>query len=64
MMEEAVMQEVYSYFSRHHNRVAQFIANRTIMDLYLAAKRIPDPRITKRWWEKDGADVEGMRTAA
>ena len=53
-----------TYISRRHNRIAQFITTRTIMDIYLAAKWRPDPRITKRWWEKDGADVEGLRTAA
>ena len=63
-MSEAGMQEVETYVSRRQNTVAQFIATRPIMDLCLAAERIPGPRIYKKWWEKDRVDVEGMQTAA
>ena len=34
------------------------------MDLCLAADRRPGPRVSKRWSEQDGVDVEGMRMAA
>ena len=40
------------------------IATRPIMDLCLAAKCRPVPRIYKRWWEQDGVDMEGRREAA
>ena len=33
------------------------------MDLCLAADQKPCPQVSKRWWEQDGADLEGMRTA-
>ena len=33
------------------------------MDLCLAAKRRPGPRVVMRWWEQEGVDLEGMRTA-
>ena len=39
-------------------------ATRPIMDLCLAAERRPGPKISKRWWEQDRLDVNGMRTAA
>ena len=38
--------------------------NRPIMDLCLAAKRRPGPRVKMRWWEQEGLDLEGMRTEA
>ena len=34
------------------------------MDLSLEAKRRPGPRVIMRWWEHEGLDLEGMRTAA
>ena len=34
------------------------------MDLYLAAKQRPGPRVKMRWWEQEGLDLEGKRTAA
>ena len=30
------------------------------MDLCLETERRLGPRISKRWWEQDGVDVEGM----
>ena len=33
------------------------------MDLCLAAERRPGSRVTNQWWDQDGLDVEGMRTA-
>ena len=63
-MAEVELQEVETYVSRRQNTVAQFIATRPIMDLCLAAERRPGPRVSKRWWEQDGVDVEGMQTAA
>ena len=32
------------------------------MHLYLSEKRRPGPRVTMRWWEQEGLDLEGMRT--
>ena len=34
------------------------------MDLCLAAERRLGLRLAKRWWEQDGIDLEGVRTAA
>ena len=34
------------------------------MDLCMAAKRRPGPRVETRWWEQERLDLEGMRTAA
>ena len=33
------------------------------MDLCLAAKRSPGPRVSMRWWEQEGLDLEGVRMA-
>ena len=63
-MAEVGLQEVETYIYCLHNTVIQFIATRTIMELCLAAERRPGSRVTKKWWEKDGLDVEGMWTAA
>ena len=63
-MAEAGLQEVETYVSRRQNTVAQYIATRLIMDLCLAAKRRPGPRVAMWWWKQEGMDLEGMRTVA
>ena len=63
-MTEAGLQEVETFVSLRQNTVTQFIATRPVVDLCLAAKRRPGPRVSNWWWEQDGVDVEGMRTAA
>ena len=61
---EAGLQKVESYVSRRQKTVAQYIVNRPIVDLCLAEKRMPGPRVKMWWWEQEGLDFEGMRTAA
>ena len=63
-MAEAGLQEVNTYVSRRQNIVAQYIATMTIMNLCLAAKQRPGPRVEIRWWEQEGLDLEGMRTTS
>ena len=47
-MAKAGLQEMEIYISRRQNTVTQFITTRDIMDLCLAAKQRPGPRISKR----------------
>ena len=63
-MTEAGLREVETYVSRHHNTVEQYIATRPVMELCLEAKRRPGPKVTMRWWEQEGLDLEGIETAA
>ena len=63
-MAEAGLQEVETYVSRRQNTLSQYIATRPIMDLCLAVKRRLGPRVEMRWWEQEGLDLDGMRTAA
>ena len=63
-MADAGLKYVETYVSRCQNTVARFIATRPIMDLCLAEEQRPDPRVSKRWCEQDGVDVERMWTAA
>ena len=53
-----------TYVFHHPNTVAQYIATRPIMDLCLAAKRRPGLRVTIRWCEQEGLDLEGIWIAA
>ena len=55
------LQEPETYVYLQQNTVAQCIATKPIMDLCLAAKRRPGPRVAMRWWEQEGLDLEGMR---
>ena len=47
---EACLHEVETYVSLHQNTVAQFIVTGPILELFLAAERIPGPMISNRFW--------------
>ena len=49
-MAEAGLQEVETYVSRRQNIVAQFVAARTIMKLFLVVERSSGSRVTNWWW--------------
>ena len=63
-MVEVGLQEVETYVSLRQNTMAQYIATRPIVDMCLAAKRRPGPRVLIWWWELEGMDLAGMWTAA
>ena len=44
--------------------VINFIATRTTMDRFLVVEWRRGLRVPKWWWEQDGSDVGGIRTAA
>ena len=44
--------------------VAQYIATRPILDLCERATRRPGARVSPRWWEQAGIDLEGARKRA
>ena len=48
-MAEAGLHKVETYVSLCQNLVAQYTTTRTIMYLFLAAKRRPRPRVELRW---------------
>ena len=45
--------------NRRQNTVAQYIATRPILDLCEQATRRPGTRMSRRWWEQAGIDLEG-----
>ena len=59
-MAESGLQEVDTYVSRLHNTVAQFTVTSPIVDLCLSVKQMPGTRVTMRWWEQDGLDLERL----
>ena len=63
-MAEAGLQESETHISHHQNTLAKYIATRPIMSLCLAEKQRPGKMVEMRWWEQEGLDLEGMRTAA
>ena len=44
--------------------VAQYIATRPILDLCERSTRRPGLRVSWRWWEQAGIDVEGAKKRA
>ena len=50
-----------TYVARRQKTVTHYIAAKPIMDLCLADERLPGTRVSKRWREQEGLDMEGMR---
>ena len=44
--------------------VAHYISTRLIMDLCERDTRRPGARVSRRWWEQDGIDLEGAKKQA
>ena len=63
-MEKAVLEEIGAYTMRRKNKVAQYIATRLILDLCERSARRPEARVSWRWWEQPGLDLEGAKKRA
>ena len=62
-MEEAGFEGIRNSVTRRRNTVAQYIATRPIMDLCKRSTRWPGARVSRRWWEQAGIDLEGAKKA-
>ena len=62
-MEEAGFEYMGAFVMKRNNTVAQYIAARLIMDLcdYMVSR--PGAWVAKRWWEQEGLDLAGARSA-
>ena len=60
-MVEAGFEGIRKYITRRQNTVTQYIVTRTILDLYELSARRPGARVSWRWWEQDGLDLEGVK---
>ena len=63
-LREAGMVGIRRSITQRQNTVAQYIAMRTILDLCNQATRRPGARVSWRWWEQAGIDLEGARKQA
>ena len=63
-MSEAGIQEGDTYVACCQNTVVQYIKTMTIMDLCMAAERRLGTRVSKRWWDQEGLELEVIWTAA
>ena len=58
-LREAGMEGIRKSITWRQNTVAQYIATRPILDLCKRATRRPGARVSRRWWEQAGIDLEG-----
>ena len=58
------MKGIRKSVTRRQNNVAQYIATRPILGLFERATRRPGVRVSWRWWEQDGIDLEGAKKRA
>ena len=65
-MVESGFEGIGTYITRRQNTVAQYIVTRPILDLCELSSRRPGVRVSRRWWEKEGIELEGAnkRTVA
>ena len=61
---EARLEGIRKSVTIRQNMVAQYIATRPILDLCERATRRPGARVSRRWWEQDGIDLEGAKKRA
>ena len=64
VMEEAGFGEIGAYILKRQSTFAQYVATRKIMDLCKKAVWRLGDWVDQRWWEKEGIDLEGVRTWA
>ena len=50
--------------TRRQNTVAQYTATEPIMDLCKRDTWRPGARVSRKWWEQDGIDLEGEKKRA
>ena len=63
-MGEAGFEGISKYVTRRQNIVAQYTATRPILDLCERSTRRPEARLSQRWWEQAGIDLEGAKKRA
>ena len=63
-MVEAGLEQVETYLVCFKNIVAQLIATKPILDLFLAVDQSPRVQVTQRWWEHENLDLEGRQATA
>ena len=61
---EAGIEGIRKSVTRRQNRFAQNILTRPILDLCESATRLPGERLSWRWWEQAGVDLEGAKKQA
>ena len=60
-MGEAGCEGIRKSVTRSKNTVVQYILTRPIMDLCERSTRRPGARLSWRWWEQSGIDLEGAK---
>ena len=63
-MREAGFEGIIKSVTRRQNTVAQYIATRPILDLCERSTWQLGARVSLRWWEQDGIDLEGAKKRA
>ena len=67
-LEEAMgsvdFQGIMKSVTRWQNTVAQYIAKRPILDLSERSDQRPGVRVSRRWWEQAGIDLDGAKKRA
>ena len=63
-LEEVGYEEIWFYITSRQNMAAQYIVTQHIMDLCEWLVWSPGAWVYRRWWEKEGIDLEEERDIA
>ena len=63
-MAEAGFKEIGVYVTMRNNTVTRYIVTRTIMELCERSDRRPGAWVSRRWWEKEGLNLEEAKERA
>ena len=63
-MREAEFEGIRKAITRRHNTVAQHIATRPILNLFERTTQRLGARVSRRWWDQKGIDIETAKEKA
>ena len=63
-MREAGFEGIWKAITTRQNKFAQYIATRPILDLCEQATQRLGARVSRRWWEQEGIDLDTAKGRA
>ena len=57
------LEEVDTYVLCQHNTITQYVTTCPILEMCLVGERLPGTRVAWWWWDKEGINLEGVRSA-
>ena len=63
-MQEAGLEDMEKYVLKRQNTASRYIAKQPILYIFKETVRMPGTWLDKRWWEKEGLELVGLKAVA